>query len=188
MNKKIFLSLAMLSLATIFCTSQIAGQTTASPDINAMVNATLTEMVITAQPVISSFTPASTPSEIPISNIPTGMIIGTLSYPAETLPSERVVAWNTADRTYFSVDNAAGQSDYRLKVPAGTYHVVAYVIGGAGLPSGLAGGYTNMVPCGLSADCTDHTLIPVEVKAGDTIENINPGDWYAEASAFPVMP
>jgi hypothetical protein len=32
-----------------------------------------------------------------------------------------------------------------LEVPTGTFQIVAYVIGGGGFPSGLAGGYTPMV-------------------------------------------
>jgi hypothetical protein len=39
----------------------------------------------------------------------------------------------------------------------------------------------------LTAECTDHALIPATLKAGDTI-NVNPGDWYAPEGTFPPMP
>jgi len=41
-----------------------------------------------------------------------------------------------------------------------------------------------MAPCGLVFGCNDHTLLDVIVIAGQTTTDINPGDWYADASAF----
>ena len=76
-----------------------------------------------------------------------------------------------------------GQSTYELTVPAGEYYVVAYTLDGK-----LSAGYSAAVPCGLSVDCKDHTLIAVKVKTGEVVENINPQDWYAPAGAFPPMP
>ena len=104
------------------------------------------------------------------------------------MPAERVVAWSTTDSSHYSVDTLAGQSTYQLGVPTGTYTVVAYSIGGGSFPAGLAGGYSQAVSCGLTASCTDHTLIPVTVNADATLTNINPGDWYADAGTFPPMP
>jgi hypothetical protein len=64
------------------------------------------------------------------------------------------------------------------------YHVVSYKIG----PDTLAGGYTQMVPCGLAYGCNDHSFIDVIVTAGQTTADINPGDWYADAGTFPPIP
>jgi hypothetical protein len=61
-------------------------------------------------------------------------------------------------------------------------------MGGGGFPAGLAGGYTQAVPCGLSVNCTDHSLIPVQVNNGVVTQNINPGDWYAPEGSFPSYP
>ena len=78
------------------------------------------------------------------------------------------------------------KSSFFINLPEGTYTIVAYSLGGNGFTYGVAGGYTNAVACGLTADCTDHTLIPVTLKAGDTV-SVNPGDWYAPAGTFPPM-
>jgi len=45
-----------------------------------------------------------------------------------------------------------------------------------------------MIGCGLAAACTEHTWIPVTVTAGAALLDIDPGDWVAEAGAFPAMP
>jgi hypothetical protein len=157
-------------------------------DLNAMVNATLTALAVPVVPAASTAIPTYTLSSTPMSNFPTGVIRGVLSYPSEMIPAERVVAWNTLDGSYYSVDTIADQFDYELEVLTGTYYVVAYTIRGNGFPGGFAGGYSQMVLCGLAAACTDHALIPVSVTAGAALENINPADWYAPMDAFPPAP
>jgi hypothetical protein len=194
MNRKMIFALIALSLGTIFCTVQTGSSPTSTPDVGGMVNATLTAMAnqvptsTTQSPTLAGPTATDTLSTTPMSSFPTGTITGTLTYPASALPAERVVAWSTTDASHYSVDTVAGQSSYSLGVPTGTYTVVAYSIGGGGFPSGLAGGFSQMVPCGLTASCTDHTLIPVTVDKDATVTNINPGDWYADSGTFPPMP
>jgi hypothetical protein len=113
-----------------------------------------------------------------------GTIRGHLSYPSEVLVAQRIVAFSAATKTKVAeVSTVQGQSAYELSVPAGEYSVVAYTLDGK-----LSAGYSAAVPCGLSVDCTNHTLIVVKVKAGESVENINPQDWYAPAGAFPPMP
>ena len=188
MKKKIIIPLVVLSMATIFCTTRPSVQSTVSPDLNAMVNATLTALAVPVVPANSTAIPMETLSSMPLPDFPTGVIRGVLSYPSEMLPAERVVAWNTLDGSSYSVDTIPGQSEYQMEVPTGTFYVVAYSIGGDGFPAGFAGGYSQMVPCGLAAACTDHALIPVIVTAGVVLENINPADWYAPEDAFPPAP
>jgi hypothetical protein len=86
------------------------------------------------------------------------------------------------------MDTTSGQNTYTFDLPVGKYHVVAYSLGGGGFPTGLAGGYTQAVPCGLSASCTDHSLINVTVTLGATTPNVDPTDWYVDAGSFPPMP
>ena len=135
------------------------------------------------------------PSPAPPSN---GTITGRLSYPSEFIPPLRVVAFSLTDGRAYFVDTAENQLEYSIEVPAGTYHVVSYlhegVAGNTGqvdsyTPGGgpFAGGYTQMVPCGLSVDCNDHTLLAVTVAAGETA-TADPGDWYAPEGTFPPMP
>jgi hypothetical protein len=125
----------------------------------------------------------ATSTPLPPSN-EAGSISGKLSYPSSAIPPLRVVAFNLFDHSYRYVDTQFGQGTYQISgLTPGKYHVVSYVQGG-----GLAGGYTKMVPCGLSAECTDHSLIDVIVLANSDTPNIDPGDWYAPADAFPPMP
>jgi hypothetical protein len=114
----------------------------------------------------------------------TGVIRGHLSYPSEYLPAQRIVAFDAATLAFVAdVTTAEGQGTYELTVPAGDYYVVAYVLDG-----GLGAGYSEAVPCGLLYTCTDHSLIPVHVGAGDIVEDIDPQDWYAPPGTFPPMP
>jgi hypothetical protein len=113
-----------------------------------------------------------------------GTLRGHLIYPAEVLVAQRIVAFDIATMTAVAdVTTSEGQNEYELNVPAGDYYVVAYTLDG-----GLSAGYSQAVPCGLSVDCTDHSLIPVHVNAGETVNDIDPQDWYADAGTFPPMP
>jgi hypothetical protein len=183
MKKRMIVVIAALALSTIFCTTQPAGQATQTPDINAIVNATLTAMANAASPTtIPTGAPSPTVATVPA----TGGISGYLSYPGSFIPPLRVVAFDAVKTaTYFYVDTLQNQSDYTISgLPAGVYHVVSYRVDD---PT-LAGGYTQMVPCGLAYGCNDHGFINVTVTAGSTTTGIDPGDWYAPAGTFPAMP
>ena len=111
-------------------------------------------------------------------------ITGHLSYPSEGIPPLKVVAFDVITQApVASVETEAGQSTYSLSVPGGIYYVVAYALDGQ-----LAGGYTVAVQCGLSVDCTDHTLLPVPTANGMAAGDIDPADWYAPAGTFPPAP
>lgn len=163
---------------------------TYTPDVNIIVAQTFAAMtahtILTTSPPVDAAT--STYTLVPtITVTPTpvpGSVSGTLSYPSSFLPPLRVVAYNTNGLFYRYVDTMQNQGSYQITglVP-GLYHVVAYVMDGS-----LAGGYTQAVPCGLSFECADHSLIDVVVEAGKDTPNINPGDWYAPEGIFPPMP
>jgi hypothetical protein len=119
----------------------------------------------------------------------TGSISGTLGYPAEGIPPLKVVAFEAGTANNYFVLTAQNQTSYQIdNLPPGTYHVVAYTTGGESWPTGLAGGYTQSVPCGLSVDCTDHSLIDVIVTAGQVSAGADPTDWYAPDGTYPPMP
>jgi hypothetical protein len=134
----------------------------------------------TAVPPTSASPPtaAATAAE---GNIP-GVIAGGLSYPSEGIPRLAIVFFNQDDGTWWWIGTAQNQGSYQMTVPVGTYHVVAYTSGG------LAGGYTAAVPCGLSAACTDHTLLDVHVGSNAHLTGIDVSDWYAGAGTFPPKP
>ena len=111
-----------------------------------------------------------------------------LMFPADRMPALRIVFYNADYVEIAYTDTAAGQNSYSIDLPAGTYHVVAYSKGGDGFTAGTAGGYTEAVPCGLTAACNDHRLILITVKPGDKLNGINPNDYYAPENSFPPMP
>jgi hypothetical protein len=125
---------------------------------------------------------------------PMGTVTGKLSYPSSFIPPMRVAFFNAADNSVVSyTDTGKDQGTFSVDLPEGTYYVVAYPYDAsnytppaAGTPV-FAGGYTAAVPCGLSVDCTDHSLLPVAVVAGQTV-TADPGDWYAPENSFPPMP
>lgn len=127
-----------------------------------------------------------------------GIITGQLSFPSSFFPAMRVVAFSLTDGKAYYVDTAKNQGNYSLTVPVGNYYVVSYAYVGTAGQTGVvnsftlgdgpsAGGYTQMVPCGLAAGCDDHTLLQVAVSAGQTVI-VNPGDWYAPDGTYPPMP
>lgn len=155
-------------------------------------NTPVIEVTATAS-AIPSVTPEPSPSAPA-----TGTITGKLSYPSEFIPPLRVVAFSLTHGKAYFVDTAQNQQEYSLDVPAGTYNVVAYPYEGTPGTTGrvdsytpgggpFAGGYTQMVPCGLAVGCDDHTLLQVEVPAGQSV-TADPGDWYAPEGSFPPMP
>jgi hypothetical protein len=128
------------------------------------------------------------PGDAPVIEAPasveTGSVAGALMFPSSTIPPLRVAAFNLETGVVYTVDIVAGQASYQIdKLPPGRYFVVAYA-----LDSGFAGGYTAAVPCGLSADCNDHSLLEVPVRGNSLTQNITPGDFYAPEGTFPPMP
>ncbi len=180
------------ALATLFCTS--TPPATPTPDVSAIVAQTLAALTAQVPPTAPPPTSAPPTARPPTPTAPppppaTGSIAGSLSYPSEFIPPLRVVAFNVATGQAYYVDTAENQGTFQIdNLPPGTYHVVAYVLGGTGLPAGFGGGYTRAVPCGLSIECNDHTLIEVTVTAGQVTQDVRPWDWYAPEGAFPPMP
>jgi hypothetical protein len=167
--RKILLVAMMLALAALACQVDTTNiEATANAAKNTLVGA-VTQAGQQAKTLVA---PA------------TGTITGALSYPSDHIPPLRVIAFDAATlKLAASVDTALNQGTYDLHVPAGKYYIVAYTLDGK-----LAGGYSQMVPCGLNASCSDHSMIPVTVAAGGSAAGIDPGDWYAPAGTFPAMP
>ena len=112
-------------------------------------------------------------------------ISGQLSYPSSFIPSMVVAAFEVNGAYYQYIITIENSSTYTIEdLPPGSYYVVAYPGGDSSLP----GGYTQAVPCGLLASCTDHSLIPVTVTSDAETTGINPGDFYAPAGTFPPAP
>jgi LysM repeat protein len=112
-----------------------------------------------------------------------GLISGKLSFPSEHIPPLTVFAIRIDNglSTFYSINTAENQSSYAIEVDPGIYNVFAY-------RGDYAAGYTKYVTCGMGASCSDHSLLPVVVKAGKTIKNIDLTDWYAPSGTFPPRP
>ncbi|MGH2583738.1 MAG: hypothetical protein ACRDJE_02355 [Dehalococcoidia bacterium] len=117
----------------------------------------------------------------------TGSITGELGYPSHAVPPLLVYAIRVDVEEPQSryVRTEFNQLNFTIDgLEPGVYVVVAYL---EEMPS-FAGGYTEMVPCGLTVECTDHTLIPIAVGPGETVEGIAVRDWYAPPGTFPERP
>lgn len=119
-----------------------------------------------------------------------GSISGTLGFPSEDIPPLRVCAISiTESAKSRCVRTKPNQSKYRItKLSPGTYFLVVYPKSNSIRASNRPGGYTKAVRCGLHARCDDHSLIPIEVRAGSSVRETDPTDFYASASAFPKEP
>ena len=141
--------------------------------------------------LIVTATPAAIPTDTPVpvaTKAPTGKISGALNYPSSFIPAQRVIAFNINTGYYYWQNTADGTGSYVFEeLPPGKYHVLTYLISD---PKALMAGYSQAVPCGLLATCTDHSLIDVEVKAGQETTGINVLDWYADpaTSGWPADP
>ncbi|MFH2040803.1 MAG: NBR1-Ig-like domain-containing protein [Chloroflexota bacterium] len=112
-----------------------------------------------------------------------GTISGKLSFPSEQIPPLRIVAFDIYSNAYYSVDTTTNQQTYAISnLPPGYYKVVAFVKDGE-----LAGGYSEYVKCGFNNECP-HDLVVVYITPGQTVSNIDPGDWYAPEGSFPPDP
>lgn len=141
--------------------------------------------------LVVTATPAAVPTDTPkptSTGAPTGGISGALNYPSSFIPAQRVVAFNVNTGYWYWQNTSSGTAFYSFeKLPVGIYHVVSYLISD---PKVMAGGYSQAVPCGLSVDCTDHSLIDVEVKADTVTKDVNTFDWYIDlaSSGWPADP
>ena len=112
-----------------------------------------------------------------------GTITGLLSFPSERIPPLTIFAIRIDNGllTYYSIETAADQASYAIEVDPGIYNVF-------GNRDDFAGGYTKYVTCGMGASCSDHSPLPVVVKAGKIVKNIDLADWYAPSGTFPPRP
>ena len=201
MKKTLLFPILGLILLTNACSLL---QTTAPQDIKgidqtiaAQVVATIaaektrTAASITTQTFQSEPTLPATPLPSPTPD-PTGSISGNLSYPSEYIPELRVVALRVGTEEYYMVETALNQSTYEITgMTPGDYYVLAYFREGE--PPDYYDAYSEAILCGLSVDCTDHSLITVSLSAGQYLTGIDPGDWYITPADWgwptdPTMP
>lgn len=131
--------------------------------------------------------PASAANDLPTPTLADvrGKITGNLGFPSEGIPELTVYAFDTLNqKKYFTVETQVNQGTFTIiNVDPGSYYIVAYPKN-----NDFAGSYTKAVPCGLSVECTDHSMIDVIVNPGETVSGVEVRDWYAPLGTFPKKP
>jgi hypothetical protein len=188
MNKRKWTAIpfvVVLFFSSVFCSlcPRIPGaQNTPTPDWQGTISALQSTIdVLDAQ------------TKTPYASAGTGSISGNLSFPGESIPPLRIVAFRVQDGKatgeYDQVVTAQDTALFQISgLTPGQYWIVAYLVKNTGSAPGLAGGYTQAVLCGLSVVCKDHSLILVDVRPGLDVQEIDPGDWYAPRGSFPIEP
>ena len=144
----------------------------------------ITTFLVTASLLLASCSliPETTPDTVTVEEVKVGTIEWSLSFPSEWIPPEiEICAKNTeTEKSLCTTKHIKDPkytygTGYKIEVPAGKYTVTAQ------LPdSTYRGLYSEFVTCGLKADCPSHALITVLVIGGQTVENIDPTDWYSQ--------
>ena len=165
MEKRILLSVLFFLLAA--CSGQSQADTVAT-----IVAATL-QANPPAAPEVASSSPAAL----------TGVMEGKLCFPSEGIPPMNLYLQQAGAAEPVVVPIAQNQTAFSAEVPAGTYTAFAW------LPDfSFGGSYSQMVSCGLSADCSDHTLLSFEVTGGAATAGIDVCDWYGNPGDVPLPP
>ncbi len=178
-----FAMLILFSSIALACALPGAGSEPV-PDsnfLNTQVAIALTQTAL-AQPTPALPAMTDTPAPTPAT---TGSISGMLAYPSEGIPALKVYALAVEGDQYYSVQTQENQTEFTIEgIAPGIYYVIAY------LPNAptTAGAWSQFVVCGLTAECTDHSLIPVTVEAGKTAAGVKVHDWYALPGTFPAEP
>ncbi|MCM2302932.1 MAG: hypothetical protein NDI80_09945 [Flavobacteriaceae bacterium] len=114
----------------------------------------------------------------------TGTVKGTLCYPSDYIPAMNVYLKNNENGKTYSLLIKENQQTFKFKkILEGKYSAYAYTISEINTDfnnqtSKASGGYTQAVPCGLTVNCNNHSLINFNVKKGKTTKAIQICDWY----------
>jgi Tol biopolymer transport system component len=134
------------------------------------------EVIVTPSPIPDQ------PTETPPPVDDQGVVTGKICYPSEFIPSMTAYFQNNATGEFIEMSIAENQTSYTLELESGEYLAFAYPEEGAIF---LGGMYSDAAACGLTAECTDHTLLVFTVLPGETTEGIDICDWYAQDQVPP---
>lgn len=125
----------------------------------------------------------ASPSSSPSPATQNGTIDGQICYPSEGIPAMTAYFEDVVSHAVVSLAIPANHSIYTVDLLLGTYYAYAWVGEFA-----LGGSYSQAVPCGLTVACPDHSLIPVNVTAGQTTSGVDICDWYGGPGSVPTPP
>lgn len=118
-----------------------------------------------------------------------GTVKGTVCYPSEYIPAMNVYLKNKETSKIYSLDIKENQKPFKFKkIPTGNYIAFANTVQEISTDSNnkstiTSGGYTHAVPCGLTVECKDHSLLIFKVQNGKTTKNIQICDWFGAVMA-----
>ena len=112
-----------------------------------------------------------------------GTVTGRLCYPSEGIPPLTLYFEDVGSGDVFEFDYPDGLPAYTVDLLPSTYYAYAYATG-----TSIGGSYSQAVLCGLSVNCTDHTLLPFVVQPGQTTADIDICDYYGDPGDIPEPP
>ena len=128
------------------------------------------------------------------SSIAQSTLKGTVIYPSDFLPPQKVCAENVKTKQLFCFETKENKTDFSISVKAGTYQIFARectvksdiktkLCGGSYSPKRIY--YNEHAKCGLTVECEKkfrkkNSPILVRIRSGQTIANIKPHDWYSK--------
>jgi Tol biopolymer transport system component len=127
------------------------------------------ETPATPTPILPTLTPEPIPS--------TGVVMGKICFPGSFIPSMTVYFQDITTSEFTQMQVAENQNNYTFELEFGEYVAFAPLQDVGETPFG--GMYSAAVPCGLSVECTDHSLVEFSVMPGETTKGIDICDWYA---------
>jgi hypothetical protein len=119
-----------------------------------------------------------------------GTLKGTVIYPSDFLPAQKVCAENMRTKQLFCFETKQGQKGFSIPVSAGTYEIFARECNKGYKQATICRDgyrpnrayYNEFTKCGITAECggkfKKNRPISVRIRSGQTIANIKPHDWY----------
>ena len=113
-----------------------------------------------------------------------GTVKGALCYPSDYIPAMNVYLKNKETNKTYSLVIKEKQKTFKFKkILEGNYVAFAHTMEETNIDfnnksSKASGGYTHAVPCGLTVNCNNHTLINFKVNNGKTTKAVDICDWY----------
>ena len=183
----------MRILLPLLLSALVACAPAAPPAGDAAPDAETASAAEAATPAEDPAAPAPSPDDgaIQVADADVARLSGRVSYPSEELPAMRVCALATEDLGLgYCVETAVNAPHYELRVPPGTWIVMAWPqgTGTAGEPGLISQASECLATNGLN--CDDHGFFEITVGAGEVREGLDVNDWYypPEAPPLPMEP
>jgi len=112
-----------------------------------------------------------------------GYVEGKMCYPSSFIPEMTLYLESADTAEVIEVPIALNQQDFSAELEAGSYTAYAWL-----QDLSFGGSYSQAVGCGLSVECTDHSLVVFDVTAGQTTSGIEVCDWYGQPGDVPYPP